>query len=336
QIIQQSSARVDEVNEAVFNEAQTRLIILIVAYIVLLILSIIMARFIRLSITRPIASLQLGTEQFQQGNWEVPVPISGNDELTALANTFNQMATDLSESRTLLEQRVAQRTRALETSAEISHNLSSILDQDAFSIAVVEQLQSTFGYYYVQLYLTAESNEGLRLKSATGQAGQRMLIRGHHLQRGEGIVGKAAATQEAVVVPDVTQSADWLNNPLLPETKSEAAIPVISRGALLGVLDIQHNVLDGIPSDEAVLLQSISDQIAIALENARLFEQIQRRASHEALLNQMTQKIQLASSVDQVLQITAQELGKALNADFTSIELGKKPERPANGHQKAS
>ncbi len=73
--------------------------------------------------------------------------------------------------------------------------------------------------------------------------------------------------------------------------------------------------------------------MAIALENARLFERIQQQASHEALLNQITQQIQLASSVDQVLQITAQELGKVLNAELTSVQLGK-DRRPDNGHEK--
>jgi sigma-B regulation protein RsbU (phosphoserine phosphatase) len=163
-----------------------------------------------------------------------------------------------------------------------------------------------------------------------------MLIRGHSIEKGQGIVGKAATTREVVYAPDVTQSPDWLENPLLPETKSEAAVPIISRGLLLGVLDIQHNILNGIDSEELALLQSISDQIAIALENAKLFEQLQRQADHEALLNRVTQKIQLASSVDQVLQITAQELGKALRADFTSVRLGKELDRPTNGHEKVS
>jgi GAF domain-containing protein len=206
---------------------------------------------------------------------------------------------------------------------------------DAFATAVVEQLQSTFGYYYVQLYLSNNTNDVLSLKSATGRAGQKMLIRGHHIEKGSGIVGKAAVSKEVVVAPDVTQDSEWLSNPLLPETKCEAAVPIISRDVVLGVLDIQHNILNGINEEEITLLQSISDQIAIALENARLFDQIQRQANYESLLNQVTQKIQTASSVDQVLQITAQELGRALNADYTSVQLGT-IKSPANGHEKAT
>lgn len=336
QLIQQSANRVEAANEAVLREVQTRFIGVLVIYFLMLLFIFFLARVIQRSITQPIATLQQGAEQFREGNWEATVPISGNDELTTLATTFNQMAADLTESRILLERRVAQRTRSLEMSANISHNLSTILEQEAFSIAVVEQVQSVFGYYYVQLYLVNNTNETLYLKSGTGLAGQKMSIRGHSIEKGQGIVGKVSITKEVVYAPDVTQSPDWLDNPLLPETKSEAAIPIISRGVLLGVLDIQHNILNGIASEEIVLLQSISDQVAIALENARLFEQLQRQANHEALLNRVTQKIQLASSVDQVLQITAQELSKALRADFTSVQLGKKLDRPTNGHETVS
>lgn len=333
--IRDSEVRVTAANEAVFDDAQNRLVILIVGYVVILVLSLLLARYIQLSITKPIAALQEGAEQFRQGNLATRIPVEGNDELSSLGETFNQLALDLSESQLLLEERVSQRSQSLEISAGVSHNLSSILDLDAFAIAVVEQLQDTFGYYYVQLYLSSDTDDSFFLKSATGQAGQKMLIRGHRLEKGRGFVGKAATTKEVVLAPDVTKNPQWLSNPLLPLTKCEAAVPIVSRGVVLGVLDIQHSRIDGIGLEEITLLKSISDQIAIALENARLFNQIQRRARYEALLNQVTQKIQIASSVDQVLQITAQELGKALNADFASVELSK-PKTPANGHEKST
>ena len=333
QTIQESGMRVTAANEAILTEAQNRLVVLLIFYFLILSLSFFLARLIQQSITKPIAALQLGTEEFRQGKWETNIPVSGNDELSSLAKTFNQMANDLAESQILLEQRVSQQSQSLEISAQLSNNLSSILDLETFAVAVVEQLQDTFGYYYVQLYLSRETDESLFLKSATGLVGQKMLIRGHQIEEGRGIVGKAAVLKEIVIVPNVTEEPQWFNNPLLPETKSEAAVPIISRGRVLGVLDIQHNLLNGIKPEEVALLQSISDQIAIALENARLFDQIQRRANYEALLNRVTQKIQVASSIDQVLQITAQELGKALQADIASVQLGN-PKTPPNGHKR--
>jgi GAF domain-containing protein len=328
-----SELRIEENYDTIFNESENRLTILLVLSILLLMLAGLLIRSIRHSIIKPIAELQQGAEQFRSGSWETTVPVSGNDELTLLASTFNHMATDLAESRLFLERRVAQRTQSLETIAEVSHNLSSILDKDAFSIAVVEQLKQTFGYYYVQLYLADDSNQTFSLKSATGLAGQRMLIRGHRLNKGQGLVGQAALSHDAVVAPDVHKNSHWLSNPLLPDTKSEAAVPIISRNAVLGILDIQHDVVNGISDEEVVLLKSITDQIAIALENARLFEKIQQQATYEAMLNRVTQKIQLASSIDQVLQVTAQELAQVLNAEFTSVHLGKESVT-TNGHEK--
>jgi len=332
-LIRDSKFRVDAATAAVFAKAQTRLIAIVIAFSIALVFILFMSRIIQRSILQPIKALQEGAEQFLQGKWETVVPVSGNDELTLLATTFNRMATDLAESRIFLEQRVAQRTRSLETSAEISHNLSSILDQDAFSIAVVEQLQTTFGYYYVQLYLLNDTKDRLFLKSATGLQGQKMLIRGHQVKLGQGIVGQAAVSNKIVSAPDVTQNPFWLSNPLLPETESELAVPIISRDVVLGVLDIQHNVVDAFDQDGIILLRSISDQFAIALENASLFERIQQQANREALLNRVTQRIQLADSVEQVLQIATQELGKALNAEYATIQLGKQNQH-ANGHDK--
>lgn len=333
QLAQQSELNIAVKYENTFNESSRRLTNAFVIYFVLLVVVVLLIRSIRQSIVKPIAELQEGADQFRKGKWETTIPVSGNDELTLLAATFNQMATDLAESQLFLERRVAQRTQSLETIGEISNNLSSILDKDAFSIAVVEQLKLTFGYYYVQLYLADDINEVFTLKSATGMAGQRMLIRGHRLKKGQGLVGQAALSQDVVVASDVTKNPHWLNNPLLPDTKSEVAVPIISRSAVLGVLDIQHNVVNGISNDEVALLKAISDQVAIALENSRLFEKIQQQATYEAVLNRVTQKIQLASSVDQVLQITAQELGQVLNAEFTSVHLGKSS-HPTNGYDK--
>ncbi len=332
-LIQESEVRVEAATQAVFTSAQTRLIITLTTFSTILAFALFMSWQVQKSIIRPIEALQEGAEQFIQGNWDTTIPVFGNDELTLLTKTFNRMSTELAESQIHLEQRVAQRTQSLETSAEISHNLSSILDQDAFSIAVVEQLQATFDYYYVQLYLLDETRGLLYLKSATGFQGQKMLIRGHQVEMGQGLVGQAAVSKEIVLAPDVTQNPHWLSNPLLPETKSEAAVPIVSRDVTLGVLDIQHSVVDGISQEEVILLRSISDQVAIALSNARLFERIQQQANNEALLNRVTQRIQLADSVEQVLQVAAQELGKALNAEYTTVYLGKQKQH-MNGHDK--
>jgi GAF domain-containing protein len=196
---------------------------------------------------------------------------------------------------------------------------------------MVEQIKASFNYYHVQIYLLDQTGH-LVFQAATGLVGQQMRIRGHRLRLGEGLVGQAASQNQAALAPDVTQSDAWLANPLLPETKTEIAIPIASQGRVLGVLDVQHNVINSISESEVALLSSIADQLAIAIQNARLFEQIQRQAEREALLNSIGQKIQAANTVDQVLKVTAQELGRALGAEYTSVQLGKSI-RPGNGHE---
>jgi GAF domain-containing protein len=220
-----------------------------------------------------------------------------------------------------LEQIVAERTRALTTSVAVGRRLSTILDQSRLVLAVVEQVRSAFDYYHVQIYLYNEDGSQLVMVDGTGEAGRALLARNHRLARGQGLVGKAAATNQIVLVPDVSGDPSWLPNALLPETAAEVAVPIAAGGEVLGVLDVQHNVRGGLDQGDAELLQSIANQIAIALQNARLFGSAQRAADREALVNAIGQKIQRAVTVEQVIQVAAEELGQAVRARHAVVQL---------------
>ncbi|NIP52290.1 MAG: HAMP domain-containing protein, partial [Aliifodinibius sp.] len=116
-LIQESEVRVEAATQAVFTSAQTRLIITLTTFSTILAFALFMSWQVQKSIIRPIEALQEGAEQFIQGNWDTTIPVFGNDELTLLTKTFNRMSTELAESQIHLEQRVAQRTQSLETSA---------------------------------------------------------------------------------------------------------------------------------------------------------------------------------------------------------------------------
>ena len=135
-------------------------------------------------------------------------------------------------------------------------------------------------------------------------------------------------SREVVLVPDVTEDPEWLPNPLLPETKSEVAVPIIVGDEVAGVLDVQQNETGALGETDAVLLQSISNQVAIGLQNAQLYDEAQRSAYHAALVNTVSQRIQQASSVEDVLQIAARELGQALGAPKTTVRVGGALEYP--------
>jgi len=168
-----------------------------------------------------------------------------------------------------LEQEVAERTRALQTSAEISRRLSSLTSERELTVQVVEQLKSAFNYYHAHIYLLDEDGETLRMAGGTGEVGKTLLERGHSLPLGKGLVGRAAAIRQVVLVPETRSDPNWLPNPLLPETQAEIAVPILAGDTVLGVLDVQNNAPNSLTAQDAELIQSIADQVAIALQNIR-------------------------------------------------------------------
>jgi putative methionine-R-sulfoxide reductase with GAF domain len=255
-------------------------------------------------------------------------------EFQAAQERERQAAQEVRQERELLELRVAERTRALETSAQISRRLSTLLDERQVVDEVVEQLRSGYHFYHVHIYLFDATREYLELAGGTGEVGRLLKAQGHHLAAGHGLVGRAADTNTVVLASDVSQMAGWLPNPLLPDTRSEVAVPIALGGQVLGVLDVQQNVVGGLKPSDAELIQAVAQQAAIALQNARSFAEAQREAQAEALIRQITREIQSAATAPAALQVAVRELGQALGAQEARVRLrvaGRAPEADPAG-----
>lgn len=256
-----------------------------------------------------------------------------NLTLRILDQSFTRLRTgnvELQQTQATLERRVLERTRALETAASVSRNLSVILDEAQLVQAVVTQLQNAFNFYHVHIYLLDKNKNQLVMAGGTGEAGKQLLAQGHKLSPGQGLVGRAAAANAAVLVPDVSQEPGWLPNPLLPGTQSEAAVPIAAGGDVLGVLDVQENQVNGLSAEDVELILLVAGQIAIALRNAQFIETTRQRAVNEAKINEIRLKIQETTDVESALQVAVRELGEALNASRTAVRMQSGSEK--NGH----
>jgi GAF domain-containing protein/HAMP domain-containing protein len=287
-------------------------VILIVA-----ILAGLMGAYIARRLAAPLLGLTQTAARIAGGEMGLQAAPEGPAEVVSLAQAFNHMTEQLRD----LIRSLQARSRALETSAQVSHRLSAILNQQQLVTEVVEQVQTAFNYYHAHIYLVDEASGDLAMAGGTGEAGREMLARGHKIPRGKGLVGRAAETQAVVLAPDVSQEEGWLPNPLLPDTKSEIAVPIIAGERVLGVLDVQHNLSGGLGESDADLLESIAGQVAVALQNIRMFTETQQKAEYEARLNVINQNIQRAASLESLLQVAARELGGALGAQRVSVQL---------------
>lgn len=287
------------------------------------------------SITEPVDELIAQTRRVTQRDFSEITPLPNQDEIGQLSRAFAEMTNLLRESYGELEQRVAARTRALLTSAEVSRRLTTILDPDQLLQEVVSQIDAAFGYYHTHIYLFDDTREYLVMAGGTDEASQQMLASGHRIRQGQGLVGQAAASAMPVLVPDVSQAQDWLPNPLLPETKAETAVPITIGQNVLGVLDVQHNIVGGLAQEDVELLQSIANQIAIALQNAQLYQETEKKAQREARIRAINARILSTSDMESAMKVAARELGQTLGAQKTVVRLVNAPaaaEKPQAGN----
>lgn len=194
-------------------------------------------------------------------------------ELTA---ALQQNAELNAQNQRLLE-RSQRRAHLLEVAARVGRNVTSILDLDELLDAMVNMICDEFGFYYAGVFLLDESGEWAVLRAGRGEAGLRMVASAHRLRvGGYSMIGRAIATREPVIACDVEEESTHYKNPLLADTRSELALPLMAMGDVIGALTVQSTEPDAFDEDDINALQTMADQLAIAIRNARLHQENQR------------------------------------------------------------
>ncbi|HAX71686.1 MAG TPA: hypothetical protein DCY14_18875, partial [Anaerolineae bacterium] len=182
------------------------------------------------------------------------------------------VARDITE-RKKDEELLRRRNEYLAVSAEIGKLVTSTLDLNTIFARTVNLINERFGFYHAAIFVVEETGFNAVLKEATGDAGKEMKKRQHFLPLdNKSIVGKVTSEGVAVIANDVAEDALHKVNPLLPETRAEAAIPLRIGSRIIGAIDIQSKTEDAFTEDEISVLQTLADQIAVAIDNARSFE----------------------------------------------------------------
>ena len=210
----------------------------------------------------------------------------------------------------------------LAAASEVARDATAFLDVERLLDEAVRRISERFGFYHAGLFLLDEGGEHAVLQAASSEGGQRMLEKGHRLEVGEtGIVGFVTRTGEPRIALDVGQDAVHFSNPDLPDTRSEMAVPLTMRGQVIGALDVQSTEVSAFTDGDVATLQIIADHLANAIENARLYEKLQKEARQLALVNQIAAEISATLDLDKILQTLVDELARVMGVEQCAIAI---------------
>jgi len=248
----------------------------------------------------PIEGLASVAEQVAAGDLSQKVQIKRRDEIGVLAIAFNSMTSQLLDLIGGLEQRVKDRTTELakanerierravqfETIAHVARIISSTRDLNILLSQITTVISREFGFYHVGVFLLDAAKEFAVLSAANSAGGQVMLGRGHRLKVGQvGIVGYVTGTGEPRVALDTGTDAVFFDNPDLPNTHSEIALPLRAGEEIIGALDVQSTEANAFSQEDINILSSLADQVSIAIQNAQQFEETRKALKESDVLS---------------------------------------------------
>jgi len=326
------NSAVEEMSKQVDKQAREAELIFIAVIVSMVVVVSGVSFLLSETITRPVMALTKGSEQFAVGDLDYKFDIHTGDEMQVLAEQFNSMGDALKESYTNLEQKVIERTEKerqraeqLRTINEVSRKISSIVNLDELLAYVGNLLRQTFHFYNVNIFLFEPNSGKLMLKTLHFSGQKNVIPVGVPLEiDDEGIIGKAARSGEYVLVNDIASQPGYRKADSTSETKSELVIPVKMGGRVLGVLDIESAEVDGFDEADVFTAQTLADQLAVAIENARLYQETRSmavteernrmaREIHDTLAQGFTGIILQLEATEQALGETDDDVQKHLN-----------------------
>ncbi|MBI4759894.1 MAG: GAF domain-containing protein [Chloroflexota bacterium] len=220
-------------------------------------------------------------EQLQKTN---TILMNAEKELKALQASLQERVEERTKALVEAGQKIERRSEQLKTIAEITRAVVNIRSLDELLTQLSRLISHSLGFYHVGIFLLDENREYALLRAANSEGGARMLSRGHRLRVGQqGIVGYAAARGVPRIALNVGEDAVYFNNPDLPNTHSEVALPLKFGTDVIGVLDIQSTEVNAFSQEDIEVFTILANQIAVAIQNTRSFEQAQRALREAAI-----------------------------------------------------
>ncbi len=222
------------------------------------------------------------------------------------------------------------RSNQLQTAAKVSQAATGILDPEELIQQVVDLVQTRFDLYYVGLFLVDQTGEWAGepdkwavLRAGTGKAGRQMLDVGHKLEiGGESMIGWCVANRQARIALDIGEEAVRFDNPYLPATRSEMALPLIARGQVVGAMSVQSEAEAAFSDEDISVLNTMADQVANAIENARLFEETQQRLQELTMLSNVSQALAGAPlDAEEIAEIAVRHFLEVIGVPEASVSL---------------
>ncbi|MEP7290161.1 MAG: GAF domain-containing protein [Chloroflexota bacterium] len=270
-----------------------------------------------------LSRLRQATDALSDGNFDVTVPeAKRGDEIGLLAASFVNMRDQVRTLLDDLENRVAIRTRDISATQDISRFAATQRDLQTLMDRVVELIIERFpNIYHAQIFLVEEGGGEAVLRSSTGEAGKQLLSRGHRLGVGSlSVIGQVTQQGRLIVARDAAASQVHRRNEFLPDTRAELAIPLRVGETIIGALDVQSAIRDAFEDDQIAVLETMADQIAVAIQNTLLYqESVKRFAEVETDNREATRHAWQEFIHDQRMDALVSEAGYATDYDVSEL-----------------